>query len=366
VASNNTSEYKVVADRIVSADEDIIISVVGDVYKGSIADSNRYAIISDIPNFTGYDYEIHVSQIDGNDTTGNGDLTKPVATIAKALEIVAAGVGVNDRRTVILHPGTYFESVTLATANTYIIAQGALGANTAISGTVTVTAAARFTGIKMTNLVVNTTSPVYLYNTTVDTQMTVTNTGYLEITGCSLQCASGVTISGAVATGVIFNATSIWGLVVNNALATVIVRNSPQVLVATVTAGTLAMSNSLVFPSTNSGNAVTTSAGTAITLSNLNILIPTGANVARVSLSGFYSIIDVVFDKPNSTLVALSGTGGSTGSIDYFQYINADRFLMQNGTAPAANLTGGGIIYVEAGALKYRGSSGTITTLGAA
>jgi hypothetical protein len=35
-------------------------------------------------------------------------------------------------------------------------------------------------------------------------------------------------------------------------------------------------------------------------------------------------------------------------------------------TVPTSNPTGGGILYVEAGALKYRGSSGTITTLGAA
>ena len=33
---------------------------------------------------------------------------------------------------------------------------------------------------------------------------------------------------------------------------------------------------------------------------------------------------------------------------------------------PSTNPTGGGIIYVESGALKYRGSSGTVTTLGAA
>jgi hypothetical protein len=37
-----------------------------------------------------------------------------------------------------------------------------------------------------------------------------------------------------------------------------------------------------------------------------------------------------------------------------------------NGTAPGSNPTGGGILYVESGALKYRGSSGTVTTLGAA
>lgn len=35
-------------------------------------------------------------------------------------------------------------------------------------------------------------------------------------------------------------------------------------------------------------------------------------------------------------------------------------------TAPTTNPSGGGVIYVEAGALKYRGSSGTVTTLAAA
>ncbi len=35
-------------------------------------------------------------------------------------------------------------------------------------------------------------------------------------------------------------------------------------------------------------------------------------------------------------------------------------------TVPTTNPTGGGVLYVEAGALKYRGSSGTITTLGVA
>lgn len=40
---------------------------------------------------------------------------------------------------------------------------------------------------------------------------------------------------------------------------------------------------------------------------------------------------------------------------------------LANATAvPTTNPTGGGVMYVEAGALKYRGSSGTITTLGVA
>jgi len=46
---------------------------------------------------------------------------------------------------------------------------------------------------------------------------------------------------------------------------------------------------------------------------------------------------------------------------------SADKAIhMGNGTAPSANIASGGILYVESGALKYRGSSGTITTLGAA
>jgi len=35
-------------------------------------------------------------------------------------------------------------------------------------------------------------------------------------------------------------------------------------------------------------------------------------------------------------------------------------------TSPTTNPTGGGILYVESGALKYRGSSGTVTTIAAA
>ena len=41
-------------------------------------------------------------------------------------------------------------------------------------------------------------------------------------------------------------------------------------------------------------------------------------------------------------------------------------FLPDCTTAPTANPTGGGILYVEGGALKYRGSSGTVTTIGPA
>jgi hypothetical protein len=50
---------------------------------------------------------------------------------------------------------------------------------------------------------------------------------------------------------------------------------------------------------------------------------------------------------------------GSTGAT-----ISGTNILsITNGTAPSANPTSGGFLYVEAGALKFRGSSGTITTI---
>jgi len=37
---------------------------------------------------------------------------------------------------------------------------------------------------------------------------------------------------------------------------------------------------------------------------------------------------------------------------------------LQNASAnPSSNPTGGGILYTDGGALKYRGSSGTVTTI---
>lgn len=57
--------------------------------------------------------------------------------------------------------------------------------------------------------------------------------------------------------------------------------------------------------------------------------------------------------------LAFFGTGSFGGGVGVL-------FLGNRTTAPTTNPAGGGILYCEAGALKYRGSSGTVTTLGAA
>jgi hypothetical protein len=62
------------------------------------------------------------------------------------------------------------------------------------------------------------------------------------------------------------------------------------------------------------------------------------------------------FDTAGNLLIGMTATATSS----------ARTLHLANATVPTANPTGGGVLYVEAGALKYRGSSGTVTTIAAA
>jgi len=64
---------------------------------------------------------------------------------------------------------------------------------------------------------------------------------------------------------------------------------------------------------------------------------------------------NMTLDASGNLLVGLT-TAGTTA---------AKTIQIANGTAPTANVTGGQL-YVESGALKYRGSSGTVTTIAVA
>lgn len=300
-----------------------------------------------------YSYEIHVSQVDGSDITGTGTLLNPVATITYALTLLTGS-----RKTIIVHPGSYTENVTVANTNTTIATTELTGANTLLSGTLTIGSlgsGSRISGLKMTNLVISGTAQAYISNCTVDTQVTKSSSGYVEIINSEMQCSLGIQISGAGIT--IINGNKNVAVAVSNVSAQVIIKGCNSVVTPSASAGNLAIVDCIV--TALGGNGITiTGASTILTLLNSQVLVTAGNNVAPISVAGIYSIINTIYDKPNSTL-----TGTSTNSIDYFQFVNADRLLMQNGTAPSVSLAGGGILYVEAGELKYRGSSGTITTI---
>jgi hypothetical protein len=261
-----------------------------------------------------FQYEIHVSQIDGNDTTGDGSLLKPVATVTKALTLLGAS-----RKTIIIHPGTYSENVTVADTNTTISTSELTGANTLLSGTLTIGtlgSGTRISGLKMSSLVISGTAQAYISNCTVDNQVTKSSSGYVEIINSELQCISGIQISGAGIT--IINGNKNVAVSVSNASAQVIIKGCNSVVTPSASAGNLTIVDCIV--TALGGNGITiTGASTTLTLLNSQVLVTAGNNVAPISVAGIYSIINTIYDKPGSSL-----TGISTNSIDYFQYIDAD------------------------------------------
>ena len=81
--------------------------------------------------------------------------------------------------------------------------------------------------------------------------------------------------------------------------------------------------------------------------------------------SGTAGSTDLKINRTNTAL------GSGTHLFCDFQIAAASKFnvskdpwvYIANSTAPASNPTSGGYLYVESGALKYRGSSGTVTTI---
>ena len=311
-----------------------------------------------VGNYSIYANEIHVGK-DGNDTTGDGTLINPVLTITQALTLVGAG-----RNTVIVHPGSYSESPTVSSANTTIATAELTGANTQISGTLTLSAAARISGIKLTNLTITGSGNTYISNCTVDTQVVKSGTNYVEIINTELQCVSGVQITGAGTVSIVGN--KCWAVAVSNASANVLIKDCFQVLTPSVTAGTLQIDGSAIFAASPASNAVTSSVGSFITLANSFILNSAGTNVERVSLAGFYSILNLVYDKTNSTF-----TGTNLNAIDYFSVINADTLVLTNdlaiaygGTNSSATPTAGAVPYGTGTAYAFSaaGTAGQVLT----
>jgi hypothetical protein len=284
-------------------------TTVGVAYGGTGRTVGSYSVFSN---------EIHVSK-DGNDTTGDGTLINPVLTITKALTLIA-GL----KKTVIVHPGDYPESPTVSTANTTIATSELTGANTTLSGTLTLSAAARVSGLKMTNLTITGSGSTYISNCTVDTQVIKSGTNYVEIINTELQCVSGVQITGAGTVSIVGN--KCWAVAVSNASANVLIKDCFQVLTPSVTAGTLQIDGSAIFAASPASNAVTSSVGSFITLANSFVLNSAGTSVERVSLSGSYSILNLVYDKTNSTFA-----GTNLNAIDYFSVLNAETLISSNG-----------------------------------
>jgi hypothetical protein len=71
----------------------------------------------------------------------------------------------------------------------------------------------------------------------------------------------------------------------------------------------------------------------------------------------------IIFNTTNTERMRIDTAGNVLVGMTTIATSSAKTVHIGNGTAPTANPTAGGVLYVESGALKYRGSSGTVTTI---
>jgi hypothetical protein len=303
---------------------------------------------------TSFENEIHVAQ-NGNDTSGDGTINYPYLTIQKGVDISANPL--TDRRTVVIHPGTYIENVTVTFNNTQIITYDLTGASTTISGTLTLANnAQRLAGLKITNLTIAGNTQAYINSCTVTGQLTKSSSGYVEIVDVDMSVSGNVQITGGGTT--LIDSNKIVNLRVANASASVSLRNVNQVYSPEVTAGTLSMFNCFVQASGSTANAITASAGTVLQLFNTTIYNLGLTAPARISVGGFYQLSDTQYDRANSVL------GTSLGAISFFQSANIDSVTVNTTVLATGNITGGNML--TAGLISATGnvSGGNLNVTG--
>ena len=113
-------------------------------------------------------------------------------------------------------------------------------------------------------------------------------------------------------------------------------------------------------------------------------LVMNDTNGFRTEAEGVAGILMQTTAAGSSLTLATAPAGAAGTALTYVSALTVDHLgnvslrnqpvgtngvgvvAIANGAAPATSPAGGGQLYVEAGALKYRGSSGTVTVLGAA
>ena len=98
-------------------------------------------------------------------------------------------------------------------------------------------------------------------------------------------------------------------------------------------------------------------AGNSVSTGSTNIVIGYDEDLPSATTSNHMNIGGFLFGEMANNNLGL-------GTTDYGSGVGV--LALINATAPSATPTGGGVLYVESGALKYKGTSGTITTIAVA
>jgi hypothetical protein len=119
--------------------------------------------------------------------------------------------------------------------------------------------------------------------------------------------------------------------------------------------GNTPSARNIIFQARQSGNSIVAIAGMQVSYNRIGDA-DYGSSLLFYSANDNSTVERARFDNVGNFMLGVSAMGTSA----------VKAIGIANGTAPSTSPAGMGQLYVEAGALKYRGSSGTITVLGAA
>jgi len=318
------------------------LSVTGNITAGNLLVASRGAI------GVAPQQEIHVA-FNGSDTDGNGSVTNPYRTITYA--ITQAGSGT----VIVVHPGEYTEDVTVNNLSAVTITAAAPGSATpqayVITGNVVVSGTSGSVLLHSVGVVGNIThsSSGSFFVTAIQmgtggnsTTFNKTGTGYLEVFNGNWSGGTpAVNVTGAGL--VTFNGVQLTNLTVNNANASVILRNIPSANNTILTSGTLTVISSTMVGNSNTAAAITTVAGTLNIQNSILLRANNTAGIMTVGASTAYLYDDIFFDRANSTLSGIPISGTAFAPPAEFQAINADS-LSVVGNITVGNISGANVI----------------------
>ena len=251
-----------------------------------------------------YVREWHIDPANGVDDATAGSYDRPFLTLTFALTYVG-----NTGEILYLHAGTYTEAVTWSKLNADVVGLSAGGGIINLTGNwdiTSVSSSTRFFGLSFANFTHSGAGALYLKNCRVNGTFSKTSGAYCQLTDTIAQ-GSGVSITGSGQTVIQGGFQQL--VTINNSGAQVTISNSDSLAVTTLTAGTLLVIDSSIIAASATANAITQSAGSLVYIYSSRII--GGSATGRLSLAGFYSIINTPVDRANSTI---TGTNLNTTS----------------------------------------------------
>lgn len=244
---------------------------------------------------------VYLSQ-NGADSNNGYSPEGAVLTLPQAL--ILAG---NSGNQVEVLPGTYAGNYTITQQNVSIIGSNNEGRGLCnFTGTLTSNnsgaSSQLLQGLNITNVVNTSAGGLYINNSTINTSLSNSTSGYLEVEHCDLGTAT-ISITGSGNKNFVSCNGGIY--TINNAGAIVNIKDNLTVVSPTVTAGILSISNATIYSLSNTAtvNAIDVASGAFLYLSNVNIIRPDGnPAIIRTQAGSFYSFSNVNFDRVNSTL----------------------------------------------------------------